>query len=179
MPADRVILVDLTDREIGSSEKMAAHEKGLLHRAFSVFLFNGSKLLLQKRAADKYHCPGLWTNTCCSHPRPGEETAKAAQRRLAEELGTEPCEITELCSFFYRYEFSNGLTEYECDHVFLGEYSPEAKLCPNPDEVEEAAWWDICELEEELRLNPDRFTPWFIICAPMVINAIRQNICNE
>lgn len=175
---NEVILVDFYDRPTGTAEKIEAHESGQLHRAFSVFLFHDNKLLLQKRSSTKYHCPGLWTNTCCSHPQPGELTADAAVRRLKEELNISISEnsVKEINSFFYRQEFSNGLTEFECDHVFVGKLPTEEKPAENPEEVDETAWWDIEALFEEMRVNPQRFTPWFLICAPMAVAAVRNGV---
>ncbi|MEK7619489.1 MAG: isopentenyl-diphosphate Delta-isomerase, partial [Patescibacteria group bacterium] len=127
---ENCILVDETDHEIGTEEKMATHERGLLHRAFSVFVFNASgELLLQQRAFEKYHSAGLWTNTCCSHPRPGEETLAAAYRRLQEEMGFD-CPLNEMFTFRYLAPFPNGLTENEVDHVFFGMY--DGPVNPNP-----------------------------------------------
>ena len=171
---NEVILVDFNDEPMGTAEKMEAHERGLLHRAFSVFLFCEGRLLLQKRALSKYHCPGLWTNSCCSHPRPGESTADAAVRRLSEELGIDKVELREIGSFFYRQKFDNGLTEFECDHVFVGSFSPDTEFVSDPEEVEETAWWDFDELLEKLRTDPEAFTPWFLICAPEAIKAIKE-----
>jgi len=173
---NEVILVDYNDKELGRAEKMEAHEKALLHRAFSVFLFDGRRILLQKRALSKYHCPGLWTNSCCSHPQPGELTVLAARRRLREELGSDYCSVDECFSFFYRYPFSNGLTEFECDHVFIGQYSVNAPLSPDPEEVCECRWWDIDELKKAMTERAEEFTPWFLICAPRAIGFIEERI---
>jgi len=123
-----VVLVDENDNEIGVEEKINAHRKGLLHRAFSIFVFNSkNELLLQKRAADKYHSGGLWSNTCCSHPRPGENLKDAAHRRLQEEMGFD-CSLREVFSFLYKKSFDNGLTEHELDHVFFGKFDGIPKL---------------------------------------------------
>ena len=157
---DDIILVDTEDREIGRGEKMAVHRAGLLHRAFSVFLFCGDSVLLQKRAASKYHCGGLWTNTCCSHPRPGETVADAAVRRLREELGIETGGLTEAASFIYRYPFENGLTEYEYDHVLVGEY--DGGWTENPEEVDAVKLVPLADLRAELLRTPGQFTPWFL-----------------
>ena len=164
---EQVLLVNLNDEVIGLEEKMSAHEKALLHRAFSVFLFNENKVLLQKRASTKYHCPGLWTNTCCSHPRLNETPAKAAIRRLQEELEIHVENVREVNSFVYCYPFDNGLTEYEYDHVLIGEYDGSYVL--NPEEVDDIQWIDIDELKEDIRLNPKKFTPWFITALNMAI----------
>ena len=172
--SEKLILVDYNDRPIGTCEKMEAHRKGLLHRAFSVFLFDGSRVLLQKRAAEKYHCPGLWTNTCCSHPRPGETVEEAAKRRICEELGIENCVCEEAFRFFYRYAFDNGLIEFECDHVFIGSYPLDGLVVPNKEEVDEAKWWELDELLETMASEADLFTPWFLICAPRAIEIYRQ-----
>ena len=157
---EEVILVDLDDREIGRCEKMAAHKQGLLHRAFSVFLFQGERVLLQKRASTKYHCGGLWTNTCCSHPRPEEGLDEAVARRLRDELGIEAPPLKEVTAFVYRSSFPNGLTEYEYDHVLVGEYN--GGWIENLEEVDAARWVSLSELKADLIQNPGRYTPWFI-----------------
>lgn len=171
-----VILVDYQDRPIGTMEKMEAHRQQRLHRAFSVFLYDGNRLLLQKRAAHKYHCGGLWTNTCCSHPAPGETVLNAASRRLREELGIAiaPDALEEVDVFFYRYPFDNGLTEFECDHVLIGSYHGTPAL--NPEEVDELAWVSFEELEQAMAEHAERFTPWFLICAEKAIRNIRTGI---
>ena len=125
--------MDLDDHEIGSEEKLRAHEKGYLHRAFSVFIYQGDRMLIQQRNPEKYHSGGLWANACCSHPRAGESLTEAIHRRLQEEAGFD-CELAELFSFTYRTVFTNGLTEYEFDHVFLGSYDGEVKMNPEPGE---------------------------------------------
>lgn len=171
MKKDQVILVDVNDKEIGIEEKIEAHRKAKLHRAFSVFLFDGDKILLQKRAKEKYHCGGLWTNTCCSHPAPGEAVDQAAIRRLQEELGIVTEEIREVGSILYYYPFSNGLTEYEFDHLFIGEYQGAYQI--NPDEVEALVWKSMHEIDEEIRLHPETYTPWFIIAYQQLKKYIR------
>jgi isopentenyl-diphosphate Delta-isomerase len=159
-----VILVDREDKEIGILDKQKAHELGLLHRAFSVFLFNKEgAMLLQKRSAAKYHSAGLWSNACCSHPLPGEDIAEAAGRRLQEELGIRP-NIRKIFNFTYKVEFGNGLTEHEYDHVFMGEYSSE--IFPDPEEVEALEWKTMKEIQEELDSDPSKFTAWFRIAFP-------------
>ena len=158
--AEQVILVDEADREIGTSEKLAAHQQGgQLHRAFSVFLFDDAgRMLLQKRAIGKYHFGGLWTNACCGHPRPGEEVDASARRRLREELGVES-ELREVFSFVYTAEDpGSGLTERELDHVLVGRFGGEAR--PDPDEVDALRWVECPELERDLARHPERFTPW-------------------
>lgn len=154
-----VILVDQADHPMGRMEKQEAHIKGLLHRAFSVFLLDGSKLLIQRRALDKYHCGGLWSNTCCSHPAPGEPVLSAAERRLGKELGIENARLRELDTFLYRAPFPNGLTEHELDHVLLGEYSGPVR--PDPREIAQVRWIDLEELQRDLQAFPQRYTPWF------------------
>lgn len=158
---EKVVLVDMRDRAVGLEEKMAAHEKALLHRAFSVFLFRGDEILLQKRASGKYHCGGLWTNTCCSHPRDGEEVKAAAIRRLDEEMGIRTEDIEEIYSFVYYYPFENGLTEFEFDHVLVGEY--DGPYTVNPQEVDEIRWVRVDELLADIQKNPKAYTPWFIV----------------
>ena len=154
-----VILVDQADRPVGRMEKQETHRKGLLHRAFSVFLLDGSKLLIQRRALDKYHCGGLWSNTCCSHPAPGEPVLSAAERRLGKDLGIENVRLRELDTFLYRAPFPNGLTEHELDHVLLGEYSGPVR--PDPREIAQVRWIDLEELQRDLQAFPQRYTPWF------------------
>ena len=161
MAEEQVILVDADDREIGVLGKLAAHEHGgVRHRAFSVFVADPQgRWLLQRRAADKYHFPGLWTNACCSHPRPGEDTADAAHRRLREELGFD-CPLAERFQFEYQARSeAEGLVEHELDHVFTGSYAGEIR--PNPAEVGQVRWVAPAELERELATRPEAFTPWF------------------
>lgn len=163
---EKVVLVDMKDRELGSMEKMQAHKEGRLHRAFSVFLYQDGSILLQKRAGEKYHCGGLWTNTCCSHPRMGESVYHAACRRLQEELGIETENLEEIQSFVYRYTFSNGLTEFEYDHVLIGEYR--GSWTENPEEVDEVKWVKLNDLLADIQENPDHYTPWFMIALTKV-----------
>lgn len=158
---EEVILVNGRDEATGTMEKLEAHRQGLLHRAFSVFIFNDrQQMLLQQRALDKYHSAGLWTNACCSHPRPGEETAAAAHRRLWEEMGLS-AELHEKGSFVYRTEFDNGLTEHELDHVFTGTTTQQPQI--NPAEAAGFAWLSVPEIKERLKSEPEKFTSWFKI----------------
>jgi isopentenyl-diphosphate delta-isomerase len=163
---EEVILVDESDTPLGTMEKMEAHRRALLHRAFSVFIFNSKgEMLLQQRSPDKYHSAGLWTNACCSHPRPGEDTLEAAIRRLYEELRfTTPLE--KLFHFTYKSAFDNGLTEFEFDHVFVGTY--DAAIHPNKAEVSDYCHWSPELIRESLRLQPDRFTSWFRLAFPLL-----------
>lgn len=157
-----VVLVDENDKEVGVMEKMLAHQEGVLHRAFSVFIFNSqNQLLLQQRAGGKYHSPLLWTNTCCSHPRLGETVLQAAERRLHEEMRM-VCPLMHKMTFTYKAVLDQGLIEHEYDHVFVG--TTDAEPDPNPDEV--AAWRYItmAELEHEMATNSDQYTAWFTIC---------------
>ena len=161
MAEEQVILVDADDREIGVLGKLAAHENGgVRHRAFSVFIVDPQgRWLLQRRAAGKYHFPGLWTNACCSHPRPGEATADAAHRRLREELGFD-CPLAERFQFEYRAtSAAEGLTEHELDHVFTGTWA--GPVAPDPAEVETTRWVEPKALDAEVRARPETFTPWF------------------
>ena len=161
MELEYVILVDEIDQEIGTMEKQEAHEKGLLHRAFSVFVFNENKeLLLQQRALTKYHSAGLWTNTCCSHPRIGETIEQAAHRRLMEEMGFD-CELSTKTSFIYKAAFENGLTEHEFDHVLVGSFNGEINF--NPTEVKNFKWINLEELQIDLLQNNQNYTAWFKI----------------
>lgn len=154
-----VTLVDQNDRTIGSAEKLEAHQRGLLHRAFSVFIFDQyGRLLLQKRASEKYHSACLWTNTCCGHPRPGEALRGAAARRLFEEMGF-GCELRSLFSFQYRTEFDDGLIEHELDHVLVGRHDGNPQ--PDPTEVEDYQWLSTTELAERICLEPERYSYWF------------------
>lgn len=158
---EHVILVDAHDRELGLMEKMEAHQKGLLHRAFSVFVLNDKKeLLLQRRAFDKYHSGGLWTNTCCSHPRKDEDVEAAAHRRLLEEMGFD-CALEKILDFVYRADFSDGLTEHEFDHVFVGYYNGNPEI--NPQEVAEYKWMPLDDVKRDLQENPENYTEWFKI----------------
>jgi len=158
---EKLILVTEQDEEIGALEKMAVHEKGLCHRAFSVFIFrnNRQELLLQKRHEEKYHCGGLWTNTCCGHPRPGEEIVAAGERRLFEEMGLKK-KLSHVGVFHYIAKFKNGLTENEVDHVLVGDYDDEA-IQANETEVSEFRWLPINIVLDELQKKPDDYTPWF------------------
>ena len=161
MAAEQVILVDERDRPVGAMVKLAAHRHGgVRHRAFSVFILDPrGRWLLQRRAAGKYHFPGLWTNACCSHPRPGEETAAAAHRRLREELGFD-CPLAERFQFEYKADSAaEGLTEHELDHVFTGVH--EGPVRPDPAEVGETRWVEPADLARELQAHPEIFTPWF------------------
>jgi isopentenyl-diphosphate delta-isomerase len=157
-----VILVNKLDEEIGEMEKMEAHIKGLLHRAFSIFIFNSKgEMLIHQRASEKYHSSNLWTNACCSHPKPGETVIKAAHRRLKEELGISTS-MEKAFYFIYEASFPNGLTEHELDHVLIG-YTDE-KPKPNPDEVQEWAFISIEALRNQINQYPERFTVWFKLC---------------
>lgn len=156
---ERVILVDPHDGELGTAEKLTAHAQAKLHRAFSVFIFDSAgRLLLQQRAFDKYHSGGLWSNTCCGHPRPGEQTIGAAHRRLAEEMGFE-CSLEVAFAFVYQTEVGNGLVEHEYDHVLHGHYDGEPK--PNPAEAAGWRWAEIAEIRQDVRTRPGRYTVWF------------------
>lgn len=157
-----LILVDKNDNVIGSMEKLEAHEKGLLHRAFSVFIFNSQgEILMQKRNSKKYHSGGLWSNTCCSHPRPGEKTDAAAHRRLMEEMGMK-ADLIHAFSFIYKSELDKGLTEHELDHVFIG-YSDDLPNL-NPSEVEDYCYISPSLLDIGIRNHPDEYTSWLKIC---------------
>jgi len=155
---ERVILVDENDTEIGSETKLKAHREGMLHRAFSIFVFNSKKqLLLQKRAATKYHSAGLWANTCCSHPRPKESLKKAAHRRLLEEMGFN-CELREVFIFKYKKKFVNNLIENEVDHVFLGRFDGKPK--PNKEEADDWRWISVERLRKDIRDYPEKYAYW-------------------
>lgn len=166
---DRLILVDSLDRPISSEYKMNAHLKPLLHRAFSVFLVSGDRILIQRRALHKYHSGGLWANSCCSHPRLGEELMDAVPRRLMEELGV-CCPVKEIGSFVYFHRFNENLYEYEYDHVLIGHY--EGEIRPNPDEIAQTLWVDSAWLEQDLREHPEIYSVWFHTACPMVLKAL-------
>lgn len=161
---ENVILVNENDEQIGLMEKLEAHEKGLLHRAFSVFVFNSkNELLIHQRAHSKYHSPGLWTNTCCSHQRENETTLQAAHRRLQEEMGFD-CNLIELFAFTYKAEFSNGLTEHEFDHVLVGTCNTLPQ--PNSNEVADFKWLSLEAVKQAINENPNQYTEWFKIALP-------------
>jgi len=168
---NHVVLVDKDDNEIGIEEKLKAHQLGLLHRAFSVFLFrrkNGEiQVLLQKRAKEKYHCGGLWANACCSHPAKGENIIDAGKRRLKEEMGIEVYTLESVGSFTYKAEFANGLTEHEIDHVLIGVFDADV-VSFNPNEVEDAKWISLENLEKEMFQHPDRFVPWLKLALAII-----------
>ncbi|MDT7833187.1 isopentenyl-diphosphate Delta-isomerase [Flavobacteriaceae bacterium S356] len=158
---EQVILVDTQDNQIGLMPKMEAHEKAVLHRAFSVFIFNDKgELMLQQRAADKYHSPLLWTNTCCSHQRDGETSLEAGKRRLQEEMGF-TTDLEEIFWFVYKAPFDNGLTEHELDHVMVGTFNGEPDI--NKEEVEAYKWMSLDAVKEDMETNPDQYTAWFKI----------------
>lgn len=158
-----VILVNENDEMIGAAEKLAAHQQGLLHRAFSIFIFSNDekpRLLLQQRADAKYHAGGLWTNTCCSHPAPGEDMEVALQNRLAFEMGVD-ADLHYVDKFIYKAEFDNGLTEHEVDHVYIGFMDRDQRIPFNKDEAQDYQWIDLEALEEWYADHPELFTPWF------------------
>jgi isopentenyl-diphosphate delta-isomerase len=158
------VLVDENDQEKGTMDKMEAHRKGVLHRAFSIFIFDDSgKMLLQQRAPDKYHGAHLWTNACCSHPLPGEDIEDAARRRLEEELGF-ITPLKKIFSFVYRAEVENELVEHEYDHVFAGEF--EGKILPDDKEVADVKYMEMDEIDRHITQNPEHFTSWFKIAFP-------------
>lgn len=161
MKEELVVLVDEQDNKVGLMPKLEAHEKALLHRAFSVFIFNDkNELMLQQRADHKYHSPNLWTNTCCSHQRDGESTLEAGRRRLQEEMGFE-VSLKETTSFIYKAPFDNGLTEHELDHVLVGYYNNSPSI--NPLEVKDWKWMSLNAIEKDILYNPNTYTAWFKI----------------
>ena len=172
MTTEKVILVDENDLATGEMEKMEAHQKAVLHRAFSVFIFNNNhELMLQQRALSKYHSPGLWTNTCCSHPRPGENTEAAAHRRLMEEMGFD-CEIHKIFDFIYKAKLDQGLTEHEFDHVFAGTFNANPKI--NHAEVESWKWMHLDDIAADMELDPEKYTVWFKIAFERVRGYLRK-----
>ncbi|RBA29174.1 isopentenyl-diphosphate Delta-isomerase [Flavobacterium tibetense] len=173
MVEEQVILVDSNDNPIGTMNKMEAHEKAVLHRAFSVFILNDkNEVMLQQRAAHKYHSPLLWTNTCCSHQRVGETNIEAGKRRLFEEMGF-TADLKELFHFIYKAPFDNGLTEHELDHVMIG-YSNENPVI-NKEEVESWKWMSIEAIKEDMTANPNDYTVWFKIIFDEFYHFLEEN----
>jgi isopentenyl-diphosphate delta-isomerase len=174
MKEEQVILVNEKDEPIGLMPKMEAHEKALLHRAFSVFVMNEKgETMLQQRAKDKYHSPLLWTNTCCSHQREGESNIEAGKRRLTEEMGFET-DLKELFSFIYKAPFDNGLTEYELDHVMIGFYEGVPQV--NPEEVADWKWMKPDAIKKDMAESPENYTAWFKIIFERFYDHITKNI---
>ena len=172
MSEEKVILVDKNDNQVGLMPKLEAHKKGVLHRAFSIFIFNSKyELLLQKRASSKYHSGGLWTNTCCSHPREGEDTLDAANRRLDEEMGIKTS-LRKVYNFIYKAELDNQLTEHEFDHVFYGVCDNDPIL--NKDEAEDFKWVDMETLNNDIIKNEDNYTVWFKIAFEYFYNYLKK-----
>ena len=170
---EHVILVDEMDNETGTMEKIDAHRKGLLHRAFSVFIFNSKgEMLLQQRAAKKYHSAGLWTNACCSHPYSEQDIVAAAEKRLQEEMGFST-PLTKAFEFVYKAGFDNGLTEHEYDHVFTGTY--DGTISPDKEEVEDFCFKSIAAIKKSLQLTPDQYTVWFKIAFEKMENYLEQH----
>lgn len=165
-----VILVDLQNNPLGILGKAGAHKMPRLHRAFSVFLYHGDQVLIQQRARHKYHSGGLWANTCCSHPRPGEVLEDCVKQRLWEETGVAHNNLRWHHDFIYFAKFAEDLYEYEYDHVFIGEY--DGPYTANLEEVEELRWVGVSDLRRDLVENPEKYTPWFLICAPKVLDTI-------
>lgn len=174
--AEQVILVDAEDQIIGQMEKISAHQQPHLHRAFSIFILQqtptGINCLLQQRAKEKYHCAGLWTNACCSHPRPNEQTIDAAQRRLEEELASKIA-LQEIGSFIYQAKFDNDLHEHEFDHVFIGWHQGET-ITPNPDEIENIQWLPLDKISQAIENNPEKYTPWLKPALDIVIKHLKK-----
>lgn len=157
---EQVVLVDVNDNPLGLMPKMEAHEKGVLHRAFSVFILNDrGELMLQQRALHKYHSPGLWTNTCCSHQRNGETNVAAGKRRLQEEMGF-VAELREVTSFIYKAPFDNGLTEHELDHIMIGHFNANPDI--NLEEVANWKWMAVDAVRDDIQKHPENYTVWFI-----------------
>ncbi|MFY8129126.1 MAG: isopentenyl-diphosphate Delta-isomerase [Chitinophagaceae bacterium] len=173
MIREEVILVNEFDEQVGVMEKLEAHQQPILHRAFSVFIFNSKgEMLLQKRAATKYHSANLWTNACCSHPRPYETVQIAAERRLKEEMGFSTL-VKPAFTFTYQAAFDNGLYEYEFDHVFIGKYDGDLSL--NNEEVQDYTYQSLQAIEELIQSKPEIFTAWFKIAFPKLITHLQNN----
>jgi isopentenyl-diphosphate delta-isomerase len=171
---EKVVLVDEQDREIGAMEKLEAHQKGKLHRAISIFIFDDEgRTLIHQRASGKYHSPSLWTNTACSHPRPGEQSTDAANRRLQEEMGIST-DLNWAFNHLYRASFDNGLIEHELDHCFYGFYK--GVVFPDPEEVQDYRWIDVEELRSDIEARPDSYTVWFQQIFPRMHDHLRLRI---
>ena len=168
---DELILVGLDDKVIGKGEKMWVHRNDKLHRAFSVFLVSGDKMLIQKRDMRKYHSGGLWANACCSHPRYGEDLEDAVGRRLREELGIS-APVKEIFHFVYRASYEDGLTEFEYDHVFLGEFSGE--VYPQEGEIESVRWVKMADLKRDVVDHPQNYAAWFLTALPRVLEWLER-----
>jgi isopentenyl-diphosphate delta-isomerase len=169
---EQVILVNERDEVVGAEEKIKAHLEGSLHRAFSIFVFNASgRLLLQRRSSVKYHSKGLWTNTCCGHPRPGESIEDASHRRLREEMGFD-CDVRESFKFIYRAHLDNNLIEHECDHILVGEFDGNPDPCK--DEVDEWKWVELATLKLDMQMNPASYTYWFKLSLDALVTRLRQ-----
>jgi len=174
MQEEHVILVNEKDEQIGTMPKMEAHEKAVLHRAFSVFVLNDiGELLLQQRATSKYHSPLLWTNTCCSHQRVGESNIEAGKRRLLEEMGF-VTELKDVVSFIYKAPFDNGLTEHEFDHVLVGTYNEDPNI--NIDEVNNFKWMTLENVKVDMELHPEVYTEWFKIIFDKFYKHLQEEI---
>lgn len=165
---ERVILVDEDDNAVGIGDKISAHREGRLHRAFSIFVFDSScSLLIQERARDKYHSGNLWSNTCCGHPKPMEDTLEAAHRRLREEMGFD-CALEEAFSFVYKVRLADGYFEHEYDHVFTGKFDGEP--CPDPCEVENWKWIGVGNLRRDIGRSPNKYTAWLVLSIARVLD---------
>jgi len=175
---EEVILVDVKDNEIGSVDKISAHVgDGRLHRAFSVFILNDhGQILLQRRAFSKYHCPGLWANSCCSHPQPGEDIEDSAKTRLQEELGINAA-ISRIGKVLYQVRLPNGLVEHELDHIFVGFYS--GIVNPNPTEVFECKWLDVSTLRNDISMDTDSYVPWLREVLPVLLQYLSSFSCQK
>ena len=172
---ESIIKVDINDNPIGEIEKHEAHKEPVLHRAFSVFLYDSNKILIQQRAINKYHSGGLWANSCCSHPRANEKFLDSVNKRVAFELGIKKqLNLKEIFTFTYLSKYNDNLFEYEYDHVLVGEYSSKCPIEFNKDEIASIKWVKIGELKKDLVINPQKYATWFIICAPKVISYIES-----
>lgn len=168
---ENIIKVDINDNELGEIEKLEAHKTPILHRAFSVFLVDGDKMLIQKRAEGKYHSGGLWANSCCSHPRPNLSFWGSVYNRIELELGIkEKMPLKEVFGFTYLSKYAEDLYEYEYDHVLVGNYSKNSKINFNTEEISEVKWVKIADLKKDMVKNPTKYSTWFIICAPKVFD---------
>lgn len=171
---EHVILVDETDRTLGTAEKLDAHRRGLLHRAFSIFIFSPDRqCLIQCRAKGKYHSGGLWSNACCSHPRPGEDMDTAARRRLSEELGV-ACDLKKVLETHYDLDVGSGLREAEYNHTYLGMLDTEAAVRADPEECSACLWKPIGDIENDLTARPEAYSAWFVLLFPKVLSHLPQ-----